>query len=609
MKPKSLFEMMCLCLCCTAVVACNQQGEGKIASLFYAYTTENLMSDWNYLLEKDEDGDPIEMNIPFIGRDYTLRFNCVKNENEGAQLIIHANKYIDKFDFELPDVTDGTNIITKDNFSVAAAWYQNCYGTNEYDAYAGWYPDALIPLANYKFRRMNHIEEDRNQALYVNFVSTKSMRAGTYTGTGVLTLDNQTFNIPFEVTIYDAEMSDEVHQASSYLMWYEQIPIGEKDNYDVEMLKYYYDFTLSKRITPDALPDSYESTPELFAENLYKYIANDPRITTYRMPIQSGNYSKQKAKDYLAAVINKNFELREAGDMTTDLISKLYFYIDDEPTSTTYPRVKQHDKEIYEIKKELIADSRFNKYPELKESLGKVRNLVTREFDPYLVATNEEGGIQTWCPQLSYFDSPESRKLYRDRQLNTAGDQREFGENVWWYGCMDPQSPYPSFHLDADLITSRALRYMQFDYYIEGNIFWCVSYYSKYIQGITMTRDVWNDPISWDNCAGDGYIFYPGVEYGIYGPITTLRAESILAGNEEYEYLYFIDQKVSEYNEANSTHYDSRTLMQKYFTRLYSNMRPFHDHEEFNNVRLELLNLVQAFNININSGMSMLLAA
>lgn len=612
MKSKILFQLCCLCGCCISVVACNNQGQGAIASLYYAYSTENLMSDWNYLLEKDEDGDPIEMNIPFIGRDYTLRFDCLKNENEGAQLIIHANRYIDKFDFSLPDVTDGTNVISKDNFSVAAAWYQNCYGTNEYDAYAGWYPDALIPLDSYKFRRMNHIEEDRNQALYVNFVSTKSMRAGTYTGTGVLTLDNQKFNIPFEVTIYDAEMCDEVHQASAYLMWYEQIPIGEKDNFSVPMLKDYYDFVLTKRITPDALPDSYEQSPELFAENIYKYVANNPKITSYRMPIQSNSYSKEKVYSYLKAVVEKNFALRAAGDNTTDLIAKLFFYIDDEPTSSTYPKVKQHDKEIFDTKKALLADPtyslEFAKYPDLKESLGKVKNLVTREFDPYLVATNEEGGIQTWCPQFSYFQSESSRQLYRDRQLNTAGDQREFGENVWWYGCMDPQSPYPSFHLNADLITSRVVRYMRFDYYIEGEIFWCTSYYSKYSHGVTVARDVWNDPISWENCAGDGYLLYPGVEFGIYGPITTLRAESILAGNEEYEYLYYIDQKVQEYNAANSTNYDSRTLMNKYFSRIYKDMKPYVDHKEFNDVRLEILSIVQAFNLNINSGMAMLLA-
>jgi hypothetical protein len=41
--------------------------------------------------------------------------------------------------------------------------------------------------------------------------------------------------------------------------------------------------------------------------------------------------------------------------------------------------------------------------------------------------------------------------------------------------------------------------------------------------------------------------------FGVDGPITTLRLESLLASSEEYEYLWMIDGKVQEYNDVHNT--------------------------------------------------------
>lgn len=597
MLKKKLWVSIFLSSICLTLFSCNKKG-GKTADLFYATSTENLMADWNYLDTEDEFA--AEENQKYLDRDYTLRYNLMQGEYDGMQLMIHANKYINNFDFKLPTLTGPGGTIEKGNFTVAAVWYQEVESSLERDAFPGFYPDALIPLTNYKWRRMDHIEKGRNQALYINFHSTYDMAPGTYTGEGTLILDKEEIQVPFSVTIYDAKMPEEVHCATSFLIWYEEISNGERENTNNDMLMTYYNYVVSHRISPDGFPEFMESNPRMFAEYYYQLVANNPAITTYRIPT-AYTFSIEHYRDILQAMIDKNLEVRRSGDTTTNFFKKLYFYQDDEPNADKFPAVKAHDKAIFDLKKEMCTQ--LSEYPDLYDSFTHMRNLVTIQYNELLVPTNEEGGVQCWCPQFQHFNSKAKRELYKERQHST---DRDFGENVWWYGCMDPASPYPSFHLDANLITSRIIPYMQFDYEIEGSIYWNLCYYSKQGRNVKTGRDIWHDPMTWVNCAGDGALLYPGIDYGMKEPIPTLRLKSIEASNEEYEYLYMIDQKVNEYNEANSTNLVSRELLNKYLKQLYKEVTPYLDTQVFEEVRLDLLKICEKLNQNLNEGIALL---
>lgn len=235
MKNRSLFFAIALCL---TVVGCskNKTNPNKI---WYAYSTENLISDWEYF-----DGE--EENEMYAKRDSTLRFSCMKNENEGVQLMITPSRNINSFDFELPDVSGNSGTITKDHFSVSVAYYMNVDFSNERTANSGYYPDALIPLYNYKFRRMNYIDKGRSQALYINLKTDKNTPSGEFKGTGKLHLDNEVIDVPFEVKVFNATLPDEVHQVSSFGIWYDQIVNGEKGNSGEQMNMNYYNFLVEK---------------------------------------------------------------------------------------------------------------------------------------------------------------------------------------------------------------------------------------------------------------------------------------------------------------------------------------------------------------------------
>ena len=605
MKFKNFYSGLFVITMCLGLTSCKNK-KPKDVDLYYAYSTENLLKDWDYLKSEGEDeGETeyiMEQNAPYLDRDYTLRYQLMQGENDGMQLIVRPHHYVNNFDFKLPTIkNENGDTISSSNFSVAAVWYQEVTYSLETEAMAGFYPDALIPMENYKWRRLDHIDKDMNQSFYINFKSTTDMKPGTYKGTGELILDGESIDIPFEVKIYDVAMSETAHWKSSYLIWYEEIINGERENTNNDLYVNYYNFIVNHRMTPDGFPDFMEENPAVFADYYYELVAKNPKVTSYRLPVFFSNYSKSRVQLYLQALIDKNLEVRRAGDSDCDFFSKLYIYVDDEPPATNYDYVRLHDEDIYDLKKTM--SKQLSEYPDLVDSFTHIENLVTLHYNDLLVPTEERGGIQCWCPQYQHFNTPEQRANYKARQNST---DREFGEAVWWYGCMDPATPYPSNHLDAKLILGRTMPWMQFDYGVEGNIYWNVCYYSK--QGINFKsgRDIWHDPMTWINCAGDGALVYPGIDFGIKGPISTLRLESIQAGSEDYEYLYYIQQKVNEYNVAKGTSLDAIALLQKYFTRLYINVTPYTDTLEFENVRHQILELCEKLNQNLEQGIALL---
>ena len=595
---KNIILNIALIAICIPLTSCNKKQTTNSYRVWHAYSSENLISDLDYF-----DDDP-EHDI-YKNRDKTLRFSCIKDENEGVQLIISTKSFINSFDFELPDVIGPNGTISKDHFSVSAAYYMNVDFSNERYALSGFYPDALIPLYNYKFRRLNYIEENRNQALYINLKTTKDTPAGEFSGIGKLHLDDDIIDIPFEVTVYDAVMPDVVHQNAAFGIWYDQIANGEKKNANSEMNMAYYDFLLNKRIAPMDVPPEKKTSFDAFINHYIELVVKNDKNASTRLPVVWSNYSTSRVNDLLEKMVQKNVSLIDGGDASINLFNKCYFYIDDEPSASRYDVVRGHDKDIYDAKVRIA--NKYNlasDYPDIYSSLMQVPNVVTREFNVDLVATEEQGGIQTWCPQMQHFQTEQSRQTYLERQIST---EREGGEHVWWYTCIDPQSPFPNYHLDANTLLSRVISYLQYNYNVEATLFWCTNYYSKCTYGVVTPRDLWNDPISWETCASDGMLVYPGYTFGIKGPITTLRLENLLAGNEEYEYLWMINEKVQEYNAIHNTSYITNNLLAKYYSQLFTNMIIVLDINVFESVRAQLLQLLEALNTNLDNGVGMLI--
>ena len=88
-------------------------------------------------------------------------------------------------------------------------------------------------------------------------------------------------------------------------------------------------------------------------------------------------------------------------------------------------------------------------------------------------------------------------------------------------------------------------------------------------------------------------MIYPGSEYALKTPISTLRLESIREGNEDYEYLWMFEQKINEINAEKGTDYNCDEILQKFFERIFNGVVPKTDSAEFKAVRSELLQLLE----------------
>lgn len=573
----------------------SQSGESnESVKLWYAYNTENLMQDLEY---------PELM----AARDATLRMHCIRNDVESIQLMITPSVDVLNYDFVMGDLknTNG-DVLQADTFEVFAQWYTEITASYNMDAYYGYYSDALIPLANYIEKQRNSIAAGKNQGLWIHANIPADQMAGLYTGSGQLIIDGVTYEIPFEVTVYDAVMPSENNVRTSFAIWYEMISMGE-GFYSQELGEAYYDYLVSKRITPLKADDSLWTLSNVdgFVEWMVEE-ANDPMITSYTLPYGSEQYefgvivSRDGIMKMLSAMAEKNIALRQAGDMETDLFKKAIYYLGaicDEPSGQRMQVVRDCDLIITECKAEIANKYFKDQYPDLYESCMKLPHLVTASNNPSLHGSDTVGGVQTWCGQFQSWHSESQRQDYYNRRDNS---EREYGEGLWWYGCESPHAPFPNYHLDDDTIAARIIPWMMFDYDVEGMIYWCVNYYKS--------GDVWNVPFAYLDAVGDANLVYPGSEFGIFGPIATRRLENIREGNEDYECLLMIENAILAYNEANGTDYNPKELMAWIYADLYDGVIPERDNAEgFAEQRIAMLEVLSQFATDADGAINTLL--
>lgn len=568
----------------------NQQGDS--VKLWYAYNTENLMRDLEYPEKMEE-------------RDSTLRLYGVRNDAETIQLMITPSINIISYDMVMEDLTsENGTVFAAENFELFAVYYAEVTESYNNDVYYGFFPDALVPMENYKTLHYNYINAGENQAIMVQANIPADQVADFYTGTAVLTLDGTSYNIPIELKVYDAEIPVENHTPAAYGIWYNQLAYGE-GFYSDELAQAYYDFLVERRTTPMDLAPNITANYDTFVEYIAENIAENPAITNYRLPYTMATYelgqiiNRSDVMQLLTMMAEKNIELRKAGNTDIDLFKKAYYYVVDEPTGNNIQRAKDCDLIISECKIEIAEKYFKDEYPDLYQSCMSIGHLVTTGYNPELLGSDTTGGIQTWCPQYQHWHTESQRQEYYSRMET---EDRLGGEQAWWYGCNNPKAPYPTYHLDDDLIGTRVLFWMQHEYGVQGDLYYCVN-----IVNHTDNAAPWSE-VYYDDAANDGRLTYPGYKFGVFGPISTLRLESIFQGREDYECLWTIEQAILTYNEASGTDYDPNELMDWLYADLYEGTIPERDNAEgFAEKRMIMLEILAQFTTDPDAAIDTLL--
>ena len=83
---------------------------------------------------------------------------------------------------------------------------------------------------------------------------------------------------------------------------------------------------------------------------------------------------------------------------------------------------------------------------------------------------------------------------------------------------------------------------MMYEYNVSGNLYWSSTGYHNFGQSeYFQIQDYYQAPLRYPNMNGDGYLVYPGRQYGVKGPVPSIRIKAIRDGNEDYDLLYALE--------------------------------------------------------------------
>ncbi|WP_246608918.1 sugar-binding protein [Paenibacillus agaridevorans] len=488
-----------------------------------------------------------EVKLEMAGREY----------QSGQVLLTADGGHVNITEATISDLSSGSSIIPASDVEVLVQHYvkTTVKSNNAYEP--GWYPDALIPLESYmQLHGSIYVESGNNQAVWYTVKTEANTPAGLYTGTIYITANGNVEQVPITVRVRDFSLPEENHAQTAFAVWgwmlsyaYTGLVDGSPEYW--EIMKNYYEFLLDYHVTPTALPiptDDYER----YAIDAEPYI-NDPRVSAYNLPYTVGDFESGRAQ----ALVD---DLKSKG-----LFDKAYYYLGaeiDEPSAAMFPKVRLRSQQIAAIDPNL-------------------RNIVTTTLHPDLI-----DDVNTFTPLFRDFESKE--------YLNRVKEFTDNGGNIWWYGCVVPANPYPTYHLDDDLISARMIPWMQKSYDIEGNLYWGVNIYAKWNGSYYTHRDIWNDPLAFPGANGDGILLYPGEKYGMNSPIATLRLQAIRDGNQDYEYLWLLEDRINQAAERLGVEVSAKDLIQPYYDRLFTNVKSFTKNvDELQQVRSEIADFIE----------------
>ena len=559
---------------CLAFVACgptdptdvtqgggSQSGETQV-EFWSTYATEKVMQDVEYTGTKFEP---------------KLEVYAARGEYESGQIIMTAGTDVHSYDVQITDLkTSDGKVFPKENIILYNQKYIEVNQNYENNgAPLGMYPDAILPFEAAKNFGENKIEAGENQGLYFTFnvpESEEKVSVGTYTGTFTVTYDGKTQNIPVSLTVEDLTVPNEVHAKNIFLsQWNYQS--GEL-NGSQEMLDAYTDKLIEYRLAPQYVVNDSMHTDEdieYYTEKAYEYMQNE-RLSnisipygTYYAPNGELSIDKNIFERYLLSFAKKSFE---TGYNMFDK-SNVYFNIIDEPDSQgLLERTKQvfadYKETINKVADDLQEDDSF-RAENKAEVIEGIRNLP--EVIPCYYSDEYAPYVDTLVPGVQ--DLLVQYDKYKAHQ-----------EELWWYTCIGPRAPQPTYHTEDTLVSAREMSWMQAEYDVVGNLYWAVNRYAMGANNAEL-EDYYADACRYPLVNGDGYLFYPGGQYELDEPVGSLRLEAIRDGLEEYEIALQCEAKYDELAEQLGIELDWKAAFNRITKTIYNETTVTSGSEEF----------------------------
>lgn len=554
---KILTFVVCLLLCFSGVACNNGGGEngGKKADPI----PDSLATIWSVESSVKVLSDK-EADYYASSRKDKIRIDAVRNEYENGQVIVSAKEDL-TYTVRLTDlvmVGNASKKISKDNFKVYIQKYifvENIMHGN--GAPIGEYPDAIIPQENAVTHGINAVSKGKNGGAWLEYYIPKNAEAGLYAGEAIVSINGYEKAIPVELKVYDIDLKDETTSESLFIINSKCVTELELDNSE-EMYEKYIDLLLKGRVTPQSYKTSLDYD---YFETAIEYFKKGNSTISLRLRggVTEDGY-KMFRKDVLHDDIVKFAELSLRDNV--NYVEKLVFYnaIIDEPFLGSYPdgmiqyHITAFDQLMVKVKETLSLKSEFNNAfgKEVIASVDKIEHVITDYIDTYEhrrkgPLLNADGSMFSYygkdvvlCPKFDGFHGDEDFDNYR-RQAD------EFGNKIWWYGCNDPNYPYPSYHLEDSLSSAMSIGWMMAEYDIVGNLYWAINSHLD-LKG-NIIEDPYTTAHRGSGANGEGAIIYPGKVYDVDGPVSSIRFEAIRDGNEDYELLEYLKKAYEDKGE------------------------------------------------------------
>ena len=395
------------------------------------------------------------------------------------------------------------------------------------------YPDLLIPM-----QREAVCEYSGWFTVYYDFFVPAETPAGEYSVTLGAEVNGRKQEEKISIRVYNCTVSPLNHVRSCFLLCDKDIAFGE-GYFDRELKRIYYERLLDFRLNSFVLPVNSRYTAEEVAEEADRYF-DHPMFTAYALQNDTGGKTSARTDTYYEQIV----ALAKRSRPGRNLLEKAYTYFYDEAdeggrTAEALDRVRSYKKSLAAVVSVMEKDDSealipFKSIPGWRNSILNLPCVGTIHFTSKCAELIDETGI--WCPAFIRYEDKSIREKFRRIAENT-------GKELWWYGCMGPRYPHPTYHIDDYLLSSRILGWMQCAYGIKGLLYWNAA---GYLSDDTY-RDIYTNPYKGKNLpAGDGFLFYPGKKYGIAGPLPSLRLMSIRNGLEDFELLLAAKEKAKQ---------------------------------------------------------------
>ena len=488
---------------------------------------------------------------PAVGAD-RAEIACARGEYESIQVVVRAlGGDLERVHAELLPLvnTDGVALPAEGVSLYCEVYVPVRHSVRHATCPPGLVPDPLVPFHDaytgkdipqprwdgkqlVEGRRFGatgfSLWQDRQQPIWVDVFVPRDIPAGVYRGAiRVQAANAAAVELPFEVIVWDFTLpTGPTHE--NHFGGFERVADYHglkrdseayyrlEDRYIAMMAAHHLNPPVPRRLQPAPKDDG---TVE-FGEELdrqFTTLVETHHMTNIQIPRAPFGDILGAGRDHAVNFYRSWYAYLEKKGWAKGA----YLYMLDEP----------NDPEAYERVRQLGAL--------VRDAAPGIRRLVVEQS----YTQNPDwgvldGAIDIWCPLFGFVHEASVKRVQAQ------------GDEVWSYTALvQTAPPYdpeyeevkndrpPFWQIDFPWLSYRIAPWLNRRYGITGLLYWSTVYWGS------PDRNPWLEPgfrVHWN---GDGFLFYPGVDAGIEGPVASIRLKNLRDGMEDYEYFVLLEQR------------------------------------------------------------------